>query len=82
MLRLCGQDIPDRTHTQPPPSFLTFRRLARSALFPASAMITLGSPRRCSSFTHDLAPLKLSGLVMSYTTIAAAAPLSVVASVV
>lgn len=54
---------------------LTFRRPAKSALFPASAMMTLGSPRRCSSFTHDLAPLNDSGLVMSYTTIAAAAPL-------
>lgn len=34
------------------------RRCSRSALFPASAIITFGSPLRCSSFTHDFAPLK------------------------
>lgn len=46
-----------------------------TTLLPASAMMTLGSPRRLSSLTHDLAPLNDSALVMSYTTMAAAAPL-------
>jgi hypothetical protein len=39
---------------------VTFRLDSISALFPARAMTTLGSPLRCSSFTHDLAPLKES----------------------
>ena len=55
-------------------SISTLRLSCRSALLPASAITTLGSPRRCSSFTHDLAPLNDSLFVMSYTTIAAAAP--------
>lgn len=41
-------------------SVWTFRLLSMSALFPARAMTTLGSPRLCSSFTHDLAPLNES----------------------
>ena len=42
---------------------------------PASAIIMLGFPCRCSSRTQDLARLNESGLVISYTIIAAAAPL-------
>lgn len=41
-------------------SRFTRLRSSRSALLPASAMTTLGSPRRCSSFTQDLAPLNES----------------------
>lgn len=42
---------------------------------PARAMIMLGLPCRCSSLTHALARLNESMLVMSYTMMAAAAPL-------
>ena len=68
----------------------TLRRDSRSALLPAwimmrfycggiyiiltNAITTLGSPLLCNSFTHPFAPAKDSGLVISYTTIAAAAP--------
>jgi len=38
----------------------TLRLLSISHLFPAKAITTLGSPRRCSSLTHDFAPLKVS----------------------
>ena len=56
-------------------SVVTARCPARSALLPASAMIMLGLPCRCSSFTQFFALVKLSALVMSNTTTAAAAPL-------
>ena len=52
----------------------TFLLDSMSALFPASAITTLGSPLRCSSFTQLFAPLNESFFVMSNTTMAAAAP--------
>lgn len=42
---------------------------------PASAMIMLGLPCLCSSLTHAFARTRESTLVMSYTMMAAAAPL-------
>lgn len=54
-------------------------RITRHA--PASAMIMLGPPWRCSSRTHALARLNESVLVMSYTMMAAAAPLRSVSCV-
>jgi len=53
----------------------TWRWSARSALLPVNAMIMLGFPCRCSSFTHVFAFAKLSALLMSKTITAAAAPL-------
>ena len=54
----------------------TWRWSARSALLPASDMIMLGLPCRCSSLTHVFAFAKLSALLMSKTMTAAAAPLA------
>ena len=56
-------------------SAVTARDSPRSALLPARAMIMLGLPCLCSSFTHVLAFARLSVLVMSNTMTAAAAPL-------
>merc|ERR550537_569917 len=52
----------------------TFRFDAKSDLLPASAITMLGFPCRCSSRTQLLARAKESGEVISYTTMAAAAP--------
>jgi len=50
-------------------------RLCARTCAPASAMIMLGLPCLCSSFTQDFARVSESTLVMSYTMMAAAAPL-------
>ena len=52
----------------------TFRFELRSDLLPASAITMFGLPCRCSSFTHCFARWNVSLFVMSYTTMAAAAP--------
>ena len=55
-----GDDIHKKSTLFIDKPVVTFRLDSISALFPARAMTTLGSPLRCSSFTHDLAPLKES----------------------
>mmetsp|Transcript_25639 Transcript_25639/g.85458 ORF Transcript_25639/g.85458 Transcript_25639/m.85458 type:complete len:212 (-) Transcript_25639:319-954(-) len=52
----------------------TLRLDAKSDLLPASAITMFGLPCLCSSFTHCFPRWNVSLFVMSYTTIAAAAP--------